>query len=59
LQADRLTSVAETREATRSGIEDTDIPTAVASLQKTLTVLQATQASFSKLTSVSLFDYIK
>lgn len=59
LQADRLTDVAETREATRSGIEDTDIPTAVANLQKTLTVLQATQASFSKLTSVSLFDYIK
>lgn len=59
LQADRLTEVAETREATRSGIEDTDIPTAVANLQKTLTVLQATQASFSKLTSVSLFDYLK
>lgn len=59
LQADRLTEVAETRETTRSGIEDTDIPTAVANLQKTLTVLQATQASFSKLTSVSLFDYLK
>lgn len=59
LQADRLTDVAETREATRSGIEDTDIPTAVANLQKTLTVLQATQASFTKLTSVSLFDYLK
>ena len=59
LQADRLTDVAETRETTRSGIEDTDIPTAVAKLQKTLTVLQATQASFTKLTSVSLFDYLK
>ncbi|MDQ0248511.1 flagellar hook-associated protein 3 FlgL [Sphingomonas kyeonggiensis] len=59
LQADRLTDVAETRETTRSGIEDTDIPTAVANLQKTLTVLQATQASFTKLTSVSLFDYLK
>lgn len=59
LAADRLTEVAETRETTRSGIEDTDIPTAVANLQKTLTVLQATQASFTKLTSVSLFDYLK
>lgn len=59
LEADRLTEVAETRESTRSGIEDTDIPTAVANLQKTLTVLQATQASFTKLTSVSLFDYLK
>jgi flagellar hook-associated protein 3 FlgL len=59
IEADRLTKVAETREETRSGIEDTDIPTAVANLQKTLTVLQATQASFTKLTSVSLFDYLK
>lgn len=59
LQADRLTDVAETREDVRSGIEDTDIPTAAANLQKVLTVLQATQASFTKLTSMSLFDYIK
>jgi len=59
LKSDQLTQVAETREATRSGIEDTDIPTAVANLQKTLTVLQATQATFTKLTSMSLFNYLK
>ncbi len=59
LEADRLTEVGETRETTRSGIEDTDIPTAIAELQKTLTVLQATQASFTKLTSISLFDYLR
>lgn len=59
LEVDRLTEVGATREATRSAIEDTDIPTAIAELQKTLTVLQATQASFTKLTSISLFDYLR
>jgi flagellar hook-associated protein 3 FlgL len=28
-------------------------------LQKTMTVLQATQASFTKLASMSLFDFLK
>jgi len=51
--------MAVSREETRTAIEDTDIPTAVAELQKTLTVLQATQASFSKLTGMSLFDYLR
>ena len=59
MKADQLTQVAETRETTRSGIEDTDIPTAVANLQKTLTVLSATQSTFTKLTSMSLFNYLK
>ena len=47
------------RETTRSELEDTDITTAVTELQKTMTVLQATQASFTKLSSMSLFDYLK
>lgn len=59
LAAERLESAALAREETRSALEDTDIPTAIAELQKTLTVLQATQASFSKLTSLSLFDYLR
>ena len=46
-------------EESRSAIEDTDIPSAVAELQKTLTVLQATQASFTKLSGMSLFDYLR
>jgi flagellar hook-associated protein 3 FlgL len=40
-------------------LEDTDVTTAVTQLQKTLTILQATQASFTKLTSLSLFDYLR
>lgn len=59
LDADRLADVAIAREATRAGVEDTDIAAAVTQLQKTLTVLQATQASFTKLTSLSLFDYLR
>lgn len=59
LDADRLADVAIDREAARAGIEDTDIAATVTQLQKTLTVLQATQASFSKLTALSLFDYLR
>ncbi|WP_213982605.1 flagellin [Sphingomonas sp. dw_22] len=58
LSADQLVDAGEARESERSGLEDTDIPTAITQLQKTLTVLQATQASFSKLSSLSLFDYL-
>jgi flagellar hook-associated protein 3 FlgL len=59
LEADRLSDAALAREESRSAIEDTDIPSAVAELQKTLTVLQATQASFTKLSGMSLFDYLR
>jgi flagellar hook-associated protein 3 FlgL len=59
LEADRLSDVALQREESRSAIEDTDIPAAIAELQKTLTVLQATQASFTKLSGLSLFDYLR
>ena len=31
----------------------------ITDLQKTMTVLSATQASFSKLQSLSLFDYLR
>ena len=53
------TAAATTREALRSGIEDTDVTTAITELQKTMTTLQATQASFSKLSSLSLFSYLR
>jgi flagellar hook-associated protein 3 FlgL len=58
LQA-QAAEVAADREAERSGLEDTDIATAFADLQQTLTVLQATQASFGKLSQLSLFDYLR
>ena len=54
-----LTQADTTREATRSGLEDTDITATVTQLQKTMTVLAATQASFTKLQGLSLFDSLK
>lgn len=47
------------REALRSGLEDTDITAAITQLQKTMTILSATQASFTKLQGLSLFDYLR
>lgn len=59
LEQSRMQDLALTREEARSNIEDTDIAATITELQKTLTVLQATQASFSKLTALSLFNYIR
>lgn len=59
LETDRLSAVATTRETARSGLEDPDVTATIAELQKTMTVLSATQASFSKLTSLSLFSYLR
>jgi flagellar hook-associated protein 3 FlgL len=54
-----MTDTGTAREAQRSALEDTDVTQAITELQKTMTILQATQASFTKLTSLSLFDYLK
>lgn len=59
LEQSSNTAAATTRETLRSGLEDTDVTAAITDLQKTMTTLQATQASFSKLSSLSLFDYLK
>ena len=59
LEQSSSTSAAAERETLRSGLEDTDVTAAITELQKTMTTLQATQASFSKLSSLSLFDYLK
>ncbi|WP_085808271.1 flagellar hook-associated protein FlgL [Sphingomonas sp. TZW2008] len=59
LFAAQLKSAADDREVARSGIEDADPTETIVELQKTMTILQATQASFSKLSSLSLFDYLR
>lgn len=59
LEAERLADADVARDVAREGIESADPTQAIAELQKTLTILQATQASFSKLTSLSLFDYLR
>lgn len=55
----QATALAADRELERSGLEDTDLTAAITELQQQMTVLSATQASFSKLSSLSLFDYLR
>ena len=59
LQAGYYTQAALEREDARSAIEDNDFTETTIQLQKTLTILQATQASFGQLSKLSLFDYIR
>ncbi|MBY0306122.1 MAG: flagellar hook-associated protein FlgL [Sphingomonas sp.] len=59
LESARLDATALTRESERSSIEDTNLATAIVELQKTSTILQATQSSLAKLSSLSLFDYLR
>ena len=47
------------REAAEEAIDGYDDTAAILELQKTMTVLQATQASFGKLSQLSLFDYLR
>lgn len=59
LEATKLEDTGINREADRSNLEDTDITATIANLQKASTVLQATQASFARLSQLSLFDYLR
>ena len=59
LEQSTNTAAATERETLRSGLEDTDLTAAITDLQKTMTTLQATQASFAKLSALSLFDYLR
>lgn len=59
LEGLRLDDLKVDRDAERAGLEGVDTEQAIIELQRTITVLQATQASFSKLSSLSLFDYLR
>ena len=59
LQQGLLTSNNADRAELRSSLEDTDIMSTAADFMKTLTILQATQSSFSKLSQMSLFTYLR
>lgn len=55
-----LTQTADTdRAELRSQLEDTDMTQAIVELQQMMSALSATQASFSKLSQLSIFDYIR
>lgn len=59
LQQNILQKASDDRAALRSSVEDVDITSAVTEMQKIMTTLSATQASFTKLASLSLFDYLR
>ncbi len=53
------TQLAQQRTTSEADIGGTDIASAVSRLQQTMTALQASQASFVKLSGLSLFTYIQ
>lgn len=59
IEAERLAQSANDYQVERGNLEGVDIQAAVTDLQKTMLTLQATQASFTKLSQLSLFDYIR
>lgn len=59
LQQTLQENVSADREELRSSLEDTDLTAAGAEFAKTMTILDATSASFSKLSKLSLFDYLR
>jgi flagellar hook-associated protein 3 FlgL len=59
LTADRRTNLGELRANEETTIGSTDLPSAIAKLQQLSTVLEASQASFSKLANLSLFDSVR
>lgn len=59
LTGERRTNLSELRADEEEQIGATDLATTISELQQTLTVLEASQASFAKLAGLSLFDLIR
>ena len=59
LTTERRTAMDEMRSSEEADTGGTDIATAVTKLQETMTVLQASQASFAKLAGLSLFEVLR
>lgn len=59
IEAERLAQAAVDNDIEKSSIEGVNVESAVIELQKTMLALQATQASFTQLSRLSLFDYIR
>ena len=58
LTTERRTTMSEMRTSEENDVGGTDIASTVAKLQETMTVLQASQASFTKLAGMSLFELL-
>lgn len=59
LTTDRRTDLSELRSSEEASIGGADLATTMTRLQETLTVLEASQASFTRLSSLSLFDQLR
>ena len=59
LATDRASQRGEARDIEQAGVGGTDIAATVTRLQQTMTVLEASQASFARLSGLSLFDLIR
>ncbi len=59
LTAERRTELSEMRSSEESDLGATDIASTIANLQQLMLVLEASQASFSKLSGLSLFDQLR
>ncbi|HUD31203.1 MAG TPA: flagellar biosynthesis protein FlgL [Novosphingobium sp.] len=59
LTGERRADLSQLRSTEETEIGGTDIATTVSRLQETLTVLEASQASFSRLSGLSLFDQLR
>lgn len=59
LTSDRRTQLSEQHADEQASVGGTDIAVTMTRLQETMTVLEASQASFTRLASLSLFDLIR
>lgn len=59
LNVERRTEMGELRAEEQARIGGTDLTDAVSKLQQTMTVLEASQASFARLSSLSLFNFLR
>ncbi len=59
LQQQLLTTASTDRADLRGKLEQVDVTDAIVQLQQMMTALSASQASFTKLSQLSLFDYLK
>lgn len=59
LETQRLSDTKVSRDDTLGQLEGVDLQSAIIELQKTSTILSATQASLTKLSQLSIFDYLR
>lgn len=59
LNTERQTQMGQLRSEEEAEVGGTDIALAVSQLQQTMTVLEASQASFARLASLSLFEMLR